>query len=110
MMFWGGGWMLGVGVIGFVLVCFLVMMVLRFTVWGYWNHRMGCGRGRMSGSMDAEEILKQCVDKTIEMRARMINYATAIKRRSREDSGGVPRLTGVLLLRQRRIPDSGLRS
>ena len=54
--------MLGAGVIGFILVCFLVMMVLRFTVWGSWNHRMGCGMGGMGGmggSMDAEEILRQ---------------------------------------------------
>ena len=62
MMFWGGGWMLGAGVMGFILLCFLIMMVLRFTVWGSWNHWMGCGVGRMggmSGSMDAEEILRQ---------------------------------------------------
>jgi putative membrane protein len=62
MMGWGGGWMIGAGIIGFVFVCFLVMMVLRFTYWSPWNHRMGCGTGRMSGmgvSMDAEEILRQ---------------------------------------------------
>ncbi|OGD55932.1 hypothetical protein A3K78_04700 [Candidatus Bathyarchaeota archaeon RBG_13_52_12] len=62
MMGWGGGWMMGAGVIGFILVCFLVMMALRFTVWGPWNHRMGCGMGGMGGmggSMDAEEILRQ---------------------------------------------------
>jgi uncharacterized membrane protein len=61
MMFWGwgGGWMLGAGIFGFMLVCFLVMMVLRFTVWGRYNHRMGCGMGRMSGSLDAEEIIRQ---------------------------------------------------
>jgi putative membrane protein len=62
MMGWGGGWMIGVGILGFVLVCFLAMMALRFTVWGPWNHRMGCGMSRMSGmggSMDAEEILRQ---------------------------------------------------
>ncbi|MCX6649840.1 MAG: SHOCT domain-containing protein [Candidatus Bathyarchaeota archaeon] len=54
--------MIGAGLIGFVLICFLVMMVLRFTVWGSWNHRMGCGMGGMggmNGSMDAEEILRQ---------------------------------------------------
>ncbi len=54
--------MIGAGIIGFVFVCFLVMMVLRFTYWSPWNHRMGCGTGRMSGmgvSMDAEEILRQ---------------------------------------------------
>jgi putative membrane protein len=52
----GGGWMIGGGIIGFILVCFLIMMALRFTVWGPWNHRMGCGMG---GSLEAEEILRQ---------------------------------------------------
>jgi putative membrane protein len=56
MMGWGGGRMMGAGVIGFVLVCFLVMMAFRFTAWGPWNHRMGCGMG---GSQEAEEILRQ---------------------------------------------------
>ena len=59
MMGWGGGWMMGVGIIGFILVCFLVMMVLRFTVWGSWNNRMGYGIGVMGGSLEAEEILRQ---------------------------------------------------
>jgi uncharacterized membrane protein len=54
--------MMGAGIIGFLMVCFLVMMVLRFTVWGPWNHRMGCGMGGMGGmggSIDAEEILRR---------------------------------------------------
>ncbi len=62
MMGWGGGWMIGAGIIGFVLVCFLIMMALRFTAWGPMGHRMGCGMGRMGGmgwSMEAEEILRQ---------------------------------------------------
>lgn len=62
MMGWGGGWMIGGWVLGFLFVCFLVMMVFRFTVWGPWNHRMGYGMGRISGmggSMEAEEILRQ---------------------------------------------------
>ena len=59
MMGWGGGWMIGVGIIGFVLVCFLVMMAFRFTVWSPWGHRMGCGMGGMGGSTEAEEILRQ---------------------------------------------------
>jgi putative membrane protein len=56
MMYWGGGWMIGIGIIGFVLLCLFVMMALRFTMWGSHNHRMGYGMG---GSMDAEEILRQ---------------------------------------------------
>ena len=58
MMRWGGGWMIGAGIIGFILICFLVMMALRFTVWGPWNHRTGYGMGRMGGSTEAEEILR----------------------------------------------------
>lgn len=59
MMGWGGGWMFGAGIIGFFLVCFLVMMALRFTVWGSWGHRMGCGMGGIGRSMEAEEVLRQ---------------------------------------------------
>jgi len=59
MMGWGGGWMMGGGVIGFILVCFLVMMALRFTAWGPWGNRMGCGMGGMGESLEAEEILRQ---------------------------------------------------
>jgi putative membrane protein len=59
MMGLGGGWMIGAGIIGFVLVCFLVMMALRFTAWGPMGHRMGCGMGWMGGSTEAEEILRQ---------------------------------------------------
>ena len=51
--------MMGAGIIGFILVCFLVMMVLRFTVWGTWNHRIGYSMGGMRGSLEAEEILRQ---------------------------------------------------
>ena len=56
MMGWGGGWMMGAGVIGFVLVCFLVMMAFRCTAWGPWGHRMGYWGG---GPLEAEEILRQ---------------------------------------------------
>jgi putative membrane protein len=59
MMSWGGGWMMGVGVIGFVLVCFLVMVALRYTSWGPSGHRMGCGMGGVGWSGEAEEILRQ---------------------------------------------------
>src|SRR4030042_4257385 len=59
MMGWGGGWMIGAGAIGFILVCFLVIMALRFTVWGPWDRRMDCGMGGMGGSLEAEEILRQ---------------------------------------------------
>jgi putative membrane protein len=62
MMGWGGGWMFGGWVLGFLFVCFIIMMILRFTVWGSWNHRMGGGMHRMGGmgvSMDAEEIVRQ---------------------------------------------------
>ena len=59
MMGWGGNWLMGVGVIGFVLICFLIIMELRFTVWTPIDHRIGCGMGRMSASAEAEEILRQ---------------------------------------------------
>ncbi|HEX9915539.1 MAG TPA: SHOCT domain-containing protein [Candidatus Bathyarchaeia archaeon] len=50
---------MGVGVIGFVLVCFLVMVALRYTSWGPSGHRMGCGMGGVGWSGEAEEILRQ---------------------------------------------------
>ena len=59
---WGGSWMFGGWVLSFLFVCFLVIMVFRFFLWGSWNHRMGWGMHRMSGggsSMDAVEILRQ---------------------------------------------------
>jgi putative membrane protein len=56
---WGGGWMFGGWVLGFLFVCFLVMMVFRFLFWGSGYHRMGWGMYRMGGSMDAEEIIRQ---------------------------------------------------
>jgi putative membrane protein len=59
MMFWGGGWMFGGWLLGFLFVCFLVMMVFRFFFGGSWNHRMGWGMHRMGGAMDAEEIIRQ---------------------------------------------------
>jgi uncharacterized membrane protein len=51
--------MMGAGIIGFVLICFIIMMALRFTAWGPWGHRMGCGMGGMGRSLEAEEILRQ---------------------------------------------------
>ncbi len=45
--------------LGFLFVCFLVMIVFRFIFWGSGHHRMGCGMGGMGGSLDAEEIIRQ---------------------------------------------------
>lgn len=56
MMGWGGGWGMGLGIIGVVFACFLVMMAFRYMVWAPWGNRMGYWRGE---SLDAEEILRQ---------------------------------------------------
>ncbi len=55
MMRWGGVWMIGAGILGFILVVFLVMMVLRFTFRAPMSHR-GYGMGI---STESEEILRQ---------------------------------------------------
>jgi len=47
---------MGLGMIGVVFACFLVMMVFRYMVWAPWSHRMSYWRGE---SLDAEEILRQ---------------------------------------------------
>ena len=47
---------MGLGIIGVVFACFLVMMAFRYMVWTPWGHRMGYWRGE---SLDAEEILRQ---------------------------------------------------
>lgn len=54
MMRWGGGWGMGLGVIGVVFVCFLAMMIFRNALWGSGGHRMGHWQ-----SDQAEEILRQ---------------------------------------------------
>lgn len=59
MMGWGGGWMLGAGIFGIILVCFLIMVALRFTTWGPMGRGMGCGMGGMGRYAEAEEILRQ---------------------------------------------------
>ena len=59
MMGWSGGGMIGVGIIGFMVVCFVIMIAFRSSAWGRGGHRMGCGMGGMGWSGEAEEILRQ---------------------------------------------------
>ena len=49
----GGGWVFGF--FGFMLICFLVFMAIRFVAWGSLGHRSSY---RWS-SVNAEEILRQ---------------------------------------------------
>jgi putative membrane protein len=49
----GGGWVFGL--LGFIFICFLVFMVIRFVSWGSMGHR----RSYRWSNVDAEEILRQ---------------------------------------------------
>jgi putative membrane protein len=49
----GGGWLFGI--LGFMFLCFLIFMAVRFVAWGSMGHRSGY----RWGGVDAEEILRQ---------------------------------------------------